>query len=55
MAWDWRTAADARLILELRARDYVTPALRDLHWLPVPQGDRVQAVPIRSVAYLGFQ
>ena len=29
--------AAARLILGLRARDHVTPALRQLHWLPVHQ------------------
>ena len=29
--------AAARLILELRPRDHVTPALRDLHWLPLKQ------------------
>ena len=27
--------AAARLVLNLRPRDHVTPALRELHWLPV--------------------
>ena len=27
----------ARLVLELRPRDHVTPALRQLHWLPIVQ------------------
>src|SRR5664279_1565236 len=29
--------AAARLVLQLRPRDHVTPALRDLHWLPMTQ------------------
>lgn len=29
--------AAARLVLELRPRDHVTPALRQLHWLPIAQ------------------
>ena len=29
--------ASARLILDLRPRDHVTPALKELHWLPIRQ------------------
>lgn len=29
--------AAARLVLQLRPRDHVTPALRELHWLPIAQ------------------
>jgi len=29
--------AAARLVLDLKPRDHVTPALRELHWLPVAQ------------------
>ena len=27
--------AAARLVLNLRSRDHVTPALQQLHWLPI--------------------
>ena len=27
----------ARVVMDLRPRDHVSPALRDLHWLPIKQ------------------
>ena len=29
--------AAARVVMDLRPRDHVSPALRDLHWLPIKQ------------------
>jgi len=43
--------AAARLILDLRMNEHVTPALRQLHWLPV---DRRVDFKLRTMIYLFF-
>ena len=45
--------AAAQLVLNLRPRDHVTPALRELHWLPVPRRIEFELYSLVHKIHLG--